>query len=164
MVTVRPFEPNESAALRRVRLAALLDTPSAFGSVHADELAYDEDHWIRRATASDESTTFAALDAAGAVIGLAGGYRPEGPGDVELVSMWTDPSARGQGVGRALVEGVIAWAEQTGAAKVSLWVTRGNDSAQGLYERCGFTVTGDVQPLPSDPCKDEIRMRLVVGR
>jgi ribosomal protein S18 acetylase RimI-like enzyme len=37
-------------------------------------------------------------------------------------------------------------------------VTHGNDRAQRFYERTGFTVTGDVQPLPSDPCKNEIRM------
>jgi hypothetical protein len=28
-----------------------------------------------------------------------------------------------------------------------------------LYEATGFRLTGDYQPLPSDPCKDELRMR-----
>jgi ribosomal protein S18 acetylase RimI-like enzyme len=35
---------------------------------------------------------------------------------------------------------------------------RGNDAAQQLYESMGFIVTGDHKPLPSDPCKDEVRM------
>jgi ribosomal protein S18 acetylase RimI-like enzyme len=43
---------------------------------------------------------------------------------------------------------------------VELWVTRGNDAAVHLYEAAGFSLTGDHQPLSSDPCKDELRMRL----
>lgn len=43
---------------------------------------------------------------------------------------------------------------------VELWVTRGNDAAVRLYETAGFRLTGGHQPLPSDPCKDELRMRL----
>jgi hypothetical protein len=41
-----------------------------------------------------------------------------------------------------------------------LWVTRGNEPAQRLYQSIGFRVTGEHQPLPSDPCKDEVRMVL----
>ena len=59
-----------------------------------------------------------------------------------------------------LVGAVLDWAAAAGARTVGLWVTRGNDRALRFYERAGFTVTGDVQPLPSDPCKDEIRMVL----
>jgi RimJ/RimL family protein N-acetyltransferase len=40
-----------------------------------------------------------------------------------------------------------------------LWVTESNAPARRLYERCGFTPTGDRQPLPSDPSLPEIRMR-----
>ena len=59
-------------------------------------------------------------------------------------------------IDRKLVDAVVEWA---GDDPVELWVTRGNDPAIALYERCGFSLTDEVQPLPSDPCKDEIRMR-----
>ena len=49
------------------------------------------------------------------------------------------------------------------AERVELWVTRGNDPARHLYESMGFVETGDHQPLPSDPCKDEIRMVLALS-
>ena len=55
---------------------------------------------------------------------------------------------------KALVAAVVEWAD----APVELWVTHGNDDAQRLYAAAGFTVTGDHQPLASDPCKDEVRM------
>jgi hypothetical protein len=43
---------------------------------------------------------------------------------------------------------------------VELWVTRGNVGAENLYRVMGFVETGDYQPLPSDPCKEELRMCL----
>ena len=79
---------------------------------------------------------------------------------VELVSMWVSPAHRRAGIAVELVTVVVGWALQTGMATVELWVTRGNHAAVRLYETAGFRLTGDHQPLPSDPCKDELRMRL----
>jgi GNAT superfamily N-acetyltransferase len=75
-----------------------------------------------------------------------------------IAVLWVAPTHRGTDVARDLVRAVLGWAAATGARTVALWVTRGNDRAQRFYERMGFIVSGDVQPLPSDPCKDEIRM------
>ena len=74
--------------------------------------------------------------------------------------MWTSPEVRRSGAGRLLVSAVVLWAADTQATSVGLWVTRGNEPAQRLYEAMGFRVTGDVQSLPSNPCADEIRMLL----
>ena len=67
---------------------------------------------------------------------------------------------RGRGVGERLVETVI---DHAAGGELLLWVTRGNDNAQRLYERCGFVVTTETQALPSDPCKEEVRMRRPAG-
>ena len=72
--------------------------------------------------------------------------------------MWVAPSHRGTGMANRLVDTVIAWAKEAGARRIGLWVTRDNDRARRLYERAGFSATGDVQPLPSDSGKEEIRM------
>jgi ribosomal protein S18 acetylase RimI-like enzyme len=61
-------------------------------------------------------------------------------------------------VGEALVAAVIDWAGQRNAASVHLWVTETNSHARALYERCGFTLTGERQPLPSDPSIGEVAM------
>ena len=95
------------------------------------------------------------------MVGIAGGYREEIQStEVHLVSMWTAPEVRRCGLGRLLVGAVIDWAADTAAASVGLWVTRGNAPAQLLYESMGFRETGEYQPLPSDPCADEVRMVL----
>jgi GNAT superfamily N-acetyltransferase len=154
---------GDAARLKKVRLAALRDAPSAFGSTHESEASRPEAAWVQRAVAgsngSDRATFFAQLDKE--VIGLVGGHREEPPSPiVELVSMWVAPRARGQGAGSLLVDAVTTWAIETNATCISLWVTRGNTPAERLYESKGFVATGELQPLPSDSSLDEARLRL----
>ena len=76
--------------------------------------------------------------------------------------MWVAPQARNRGVGAALVDAVTAWAIDTSATSVALWVTRGNTAAEMLYTSKGFVTTGEIQPLPSDSSRDEARMELAL--
>lgn len=161
-ITVRRIRPDEARTLKRTRLALLADSPSAFGSTLERELAFPDEVWAERATGSSAGVhraTFLAFDG-DTVVGIVGALRaPVASDTIELVSMWITPAARRSGLGRLLVDTVLAWAGDAGARSIELWVTRGNDAALHLYESTGFAVTGDHQPLPSDPCRDEIRMR-----
>jgi ribosomal protein S18 acetylase RimI-like enzyme len=162
-VSIRRITADDGPDLRAVRLAALADTPSAFGSTFVAEAARTDAEWSDRArwasTGVERITLLACQE--DRVVGIAGGYREEIQStDVHLVSMWTAPDVRRGGLGQRLVSAVIDWAGETGATSVGLWVTRGNTPAQLLYESMGFRETGEYQPLPSDPCADEIRMVL----
>jgi len=164
-VTVRRIRADEGPVLMTIRLAALLESPSAFGSAHAAEVDQPDDHWASRASRGAaglrSSVYFAIVDRS--VVGIVGGYRPDPVGSsIELVSMWVSPGQRGAGVAIELVEAVVGWAGETNATSVDLWVTRGNTAAVRLYQSAGFRETGEHQPLPSDPCKDEQRMRRVL--
>jgi GNAT superfamily N-acetyltransferase len=156
MILVREVAEDDWELVRDVRLAALSEAPSAFGSTHAREAAFTEEKW--RGRFSERSVTFFAHDEPdnGEPAGLAGVYVEDGAAD--LVSMWVRPSARGLGVGEALVEAAAAWAKSRDFGALYLWVTESNAPARRLYERCGFTLTGESQPLPSDPALPEIRM------
>lgn len=166
VVIVRRIQPTDAERLRTVRLAALSDAPSAFGSTYEREEAFTEDDWSERArggSAGPLRSTFLAEDGQ-EVVGIVGGYRPvDDDPTVELVSMWVAPTHRRQRLGHTLVERVCDWARTTDAKDVALWVTRGNDAAERLYRELGFRETGDVQPLPSDPCKDELRLMRSLG-
>jgi GNAT superfamily N-acetyltransferase len=162
-VAVCRVRPGDASVLKEVRLAALLDSPFAFGSTYAAEVSRTEEHWMHRAMLASTGCATALFLAwkDGRAVGIAGGYRPDPSiDDIELVSMWTAPDARRTGLGCLLVQAVIDWATEIGSSAVGLWVTRGNAPATALYESLGFRETGEYQPLPSDPCKDELRMEL----
>ena len=165
-VTVRRVRADEGPVLKAIRLAALLESPSAFGSTHAAEVDQPDDHWASRASlgaAGRHNAIYLAI-VDQSIIGIVGGYRPDPAGSsIELVSMWVSPAQRRAGIAAKLVEAVVGWASETKATSVDLWVTRGNDAAVRLYEAAGFRETDEHQPLPSDPCKDEQRMRRAIG-
>lgn len=58
--------------------------------------------------------------------------------EVHLLNVAVDPARRRQGIGRALVEDVLAYARAHDASKVLLEVRASNDAALRLYERLGF--------------------------
>jgi len=157
MAEVRRVREDDWRVMRDIRLDALREAPSAFGSTYAGEMLFTESDWRRRASGHG---FFAYLpDLGPRPMGLAGGFG-EGEGTAEMVSMWVRPEARGRGVGMAMVEAVVSWARARGMTRLGLWVTESNKPARRLYERCGFTLTGERQPLPSDPARAEIGMTL----
>jgi GNAT superfamily N-acetyltransferase len=151
------LKPDEWETYRAIRLAALRDAPSAFGSTLAEAERQTEATWRGRL---ETSPIFVArlpeLD--GVDAGLIGAYLERETETYELVSMWVRPEARGRGVSDALVQTVLDWVADAGADQVHLWVTESNQPARRLYERCGFSYTGERAPLPSDPTLSELGM------
>jgi ribosomal protein S18 acetylase RimI-like enzyme len=142
--------------MRDIRLEALREAPYAFGSTYAREGPFTRSQWQGRI--SNRAVTYLAyLPDLTEPAGIAGVYVADGEAD--LVSMWVRPAARGRKAGQALVEATASWAKSRGFGALFLWVTESNGAARRLYERCGFTETGERQPLPSDPALPEIRMR-----
>lgn len=157
MVLVREVTADDVEAFRDIRLEALRDAPEAFGSTFAREVAFAEADWQRRIARGGNFLGYLPEASVTEPAGLIGGYQ-EDPQLVELVSMYVRPRARGRGVGEALIATVIDWAATRNAASVHLWVTETNKPARLLYERCGFTLTGERQPLPSNPALGEVAM------
>jgi GNAT superfamily N-acetyltransferase len=158
MVTVREVTPEDWQVMRDTRLAALREAPSAFASTAEREAAYDEAKWRAWTQMSGTGVMyFAEVAGLAEPAGLAGVYLD---GDeAHVVAMWVRPAARGRKVGEALIEATAGWVRSRGFATLYLWVAAPNAPARKLYERCGFTDTGERQPLPSDPAIPEVKMR-----
>lgn len=152
---IRRLRPGDEDVLKEIRLRALAEDPSVFGSTLEREQRYTPDVWTSRVT-GESSATFVAED--GGPVGTATGILDDRPGTAQLVGMWVAPEARGKGVARLLVDTVAAWARDQGMHRVALWVTDPNAPARALYERTGFAHTGERQPLPSDPAIMEDRL------
>ncbi len=164
MLTLAPVTPAAALLYRDVRLRALRDDPSAFGSTYAVEAPLTDSDWRVRAAGwdGDRSVCYLALDGTLAC-GLAGGHLDaERPGVAHLVSVWVDPAHRGRGVAQRLVGAVVAWARGQGVRRLYLLVTTGNEAATGLYRRLGFVPTGHTGPHPHDPALTDTEMVLAL--
>ena len=154
---VRVLRGDDWAVLREIRLRALRDSPSAFGSTYTREAGFDETHWRTRLETDSSVSVLAELD--GAPVGMAGGF-PDLPGLLHVVAMWVDPAARGRGIGPALLRAVEHWAHERGLG-LHLDVNTANATARRSYERYGFRATGETRPLREG--SDEVVERMLLA-
>jgi GNAT superfamily N-acetyltransferase len=138
--TLHVPDPDDWQRWRAIRLRSLQQNPDAFGSTLERELTHTEADW--RSRLAEGASVIAALD--GRDVGLGAGFSDE-PGWLMVVAMWTDPVARGHGVGRAVLDHVVGVARDRGL-RPHLWVVEGN-RAQRLYEVAGFVADGRREPL-----------------
>jgi ribosomal protein S18 acetylase RimI-like enzyme len=96
--------------------------------------------------------------------GIAGSFLDENdPTRAQLISMWTAPTHRQQGIGRLLVNEVLKWARWRKARSLLLMVTSINEPAMLFYERLGFTRTGRTEPYPNDSAVIEYEMSMPIA-
>ncbi len=161
MTELRATGPDDWQQLRDIRLDALREAPHAFASTYDREVAYPDQTWRERSAAGNHTLAYLP-DIGEQPAGLVAWIELV-PGELELVAMWVRPQARGRQVGSALVQAIIEVARARTVPRVHLWVTETNKAARRLYERCGFTLTGERQPLPSDPERTELAMARTVN-
>ena len=143
MTDVRVLGPDDWRSWREIRLEALLESPDAFGSTHAREVAMTEDDWRARLEQGDSVSVLAEED--GRPVGMAAGF-PDRPGYLHVVAMWVAPAARGRGVAHAVLRCIEDWAAARGL-DLHLDVNTRNTAARHSYERYGFVGTGATRPL-----------------
>lgn len=148
-ITTKTLSIDEWPEWRTLRLEALADAPEAFGSGLSDWIDATDDRW--RSRVRDVPLNVVAIDASEPV-GQVSAMNDGLPAAVELISMWVASKARGAGVGDALIDAVVSWAEDQGASSIELSVKASNLTARRMYERNHFRVDGNAEG------DDEIRM------
>ena len=138
-ISVRRISTDDGPLLRELRLRSIADAPEAFGQPIEEARGRPDAEWHRSARHSShgDSRTWLLAELDGQTAGLVQG-RKRRPATLLLFSMWVDPRARRHGVGRALVEGLEAWARGWDADETLLWVYGRNLSAREFYRRLGF--------------------------
>jgi putative acetyltransferase len=98
----------------------------------------------------DETITLFSVRVDGELLGV-GALKEVEPGHVELKAMHTAPAARRRGVGRALVDHLVAVAADRGARRVSLETGVGEAfaPARSLYAAAGFVASGPFGSYPA---------------
>lgn len=67
-----------------------------------------------------------------------------------MYALYVRPERIGTGVGRALMDALLARAESDGRASLLLWVLRENGRARRFYEKAGFAPDGAEEPFEVD--------------
>lgn len=146
---VRKTEAKDWTLLKQVRLAALIDTPTAFGVSYETAAKYTDEQWQERASApAGPEFWLAFVD--GKSVGMIGGGVSR-TNCYNLIGMWVEPSMRGSGIASSLVEAVKSRALQKGYDQIFLDVSPDNERAASFYLKQGFVFIDEHEPLASYP-------------
>ncbi len=98
--------------------------------------------YIRQRITNDESVIFIAQKSTGEIVGFTQLYKSfcsvELKELIYLYDLFVEPSVRRMGVAKALMETAKTYAEECGAARLTLDTGITNASAQNLYEALGY--------------------------
>lgn len=161
-ITLKRTTRDDWQRLRALRLAALRDTPIAFGQTVDNALRMSEEEWRAYAGRGEEpGRTFivAVDDTSGDFVGMMGGALDRGGGAPFLVGVFVLPSHRGGqlGVTDRLLESIEEWARGFGNL-IQLDVHEDNARARRYYASRGFVETGRAMPYPLDRTRLELNM------
>jgi GNAT superfamily N-acetyltransferase len=144
------LQPSDAARYRELMLQAYELAADAFTSTAEERAQEPESFWVKRISDPfDLSVVLGAFDDDVLVgtVALEFSARPRTQHKALVIGMYTTPSARGKGVGRALLKAIIEHARTRKCLlMLILTVTEGNEPAVKLYRSVGFETFG-VEPM-----------------
>ena len=142
---IRRLAAEDVNAYRVLRLDALRESPTSFGSAYEDEEPRPLADWVTFMAGSEERVFYGAFSE-GELVGSVGIEREGGRKERHRAfvrGMYVHAKHRGSGLGRQLLvaalEHAAGWA---GLEQVTLAVTSGNTAAVALYRSAGFIEYG----------------------
>lgn len=147
-VEIRPLGPGDAAAFRALRLCGLQECPEAFGSTYEEDARLPLDVVAERLKAAPPPAARVVLGAfeGDRLIGIVGCVQEakvKARHKAVVWGMYVSPEARGRGVGRRLLERVIAEARGwAGVERLTLTVVERAHAARELYLAAGFQAFG----------------------
>ncbi len=144
MIAIRRAEPGDAHAL--VELASEVGSEAGawlLSSSGARRGLADERRYLRATRRHPDAAVYVAADG-DRVVGRLSLARDLHPASVHVadLGLMVASSHRRRGVGRALLEQAVAWAESAGVSKLELHVFPWNEPAIALYESFGFVTEG----------------------
>lgn len=146
---IRLTQATDWRLLKQVRLAALLDTPTAFGVSYQTAADYTDEQWKDRASSAAGTEFWLAIEH-DKPLGMIGGGVSQ-TNRYNLIGMWVEPAARGSGLATRLVEAVKSRATGKGHDRVFLDVSPDNARAANFYLKQGFSFMDEWEQLVSHP-------------
>ncbi|MCF7760303.1 MAG: GNAT family N-acetyltransferase [Cephaloticoccus sp.] len=145
MVPIRPLLPADASAYRELRLLALQESPTAFGSSYEQESVQPPEFFAGRIANTVDRLVLGAFGGDD-LVGVVAFMRDSGVKTRHkgvIWGMYVHPDWRGKGIGRKLMLEILDRCEQMpDLRRVRLSVTGNNVAARKLYESLGFILYG----------------------
>ncbi len=144
---IRQLNPDDAAAYQPLRLEGLRESPTAFSSSYAAESARTPaDIAARLQTTADATVSVFGMFADERLVGIAALVRTTSEKlahNADVCGMYVTPAFRRRGVGRALLDTLIAHARTFAHLRnLKLSVNASNTAAIALYQSRGFILYG----------------------
>jgi ribosomal protein S18 acetylase RimI-like enzyme len=142
----------------------------AFTSTAEERAAEPDAFWVKRiADPTGMSVAFGAFEGSDLVgtIAVEFSAKPKTRHKALIIGMYVSPATRGTGVGRALLDAALKYAQgREGVLRLNLTVTEGNEPAVNLYQSVGFESFGVEQMAILTPAgfRAKVHMARAVGR
>jgi ribosomal protein S18 acetylase RimI-like enzyme len=146
---IRRTTEEDWETLKAMRLASLIDAPTAFGLTQATAAAYSEAQWRDRAAGRTKGEYLLAF-VDGEAAGMIGGFVSEAL-EFNLIGMWVKPACRGTALAASLVDSIKMRAAAQGHDRVVLDVSPENSRAAAFYRKQGFSFLPEWEALESHP-------------
>jgi RimJ/RimL family protein N-acetyltransferase len=126
------------------RFAARLFTENPVGVFKRTIPTLDEEREFIRTFTEPERSVLIAAEEDGEVIGLVSLLARQHPQEAHVgeLGISVDAESRSRGIGTALIEALLEWAEAHGVTRVEVQAFGRNERAIALYERLGFVREG----------------------
>ena len=156
---ISPIRQSDWKEFRDIRLAALQESPYAFGGTFEEESTLKDEEWMNLARfyEEDEGTLFLICYEGLDPVAIAGGYKnKKKEGVTQIYSVWLRPDIRGSEVASLLMKRIHDWSETEGRLILEGYVTENNERARAFYRKCGFRETDERIKLRWDNSIEEI--------
>ena len=153
MIHVRDFRPEDGPAFKALNLAWI----EPMFSLEPSDLAQLDDPQNNIIDRGGRVLIACLDDEPVGTAGLAVGHKP---GVLELIKMSARTDLRGQGIGKALMDGSIAAAREMGARQIWLESNRKLEAALGLYRAAGFRELGEAELADTPYSRCDVQMVL----
>jgi len=164
-IVIRRAKLADAAALV-AHLRALASEPDISIPLALDEIAGVDDERERLETFEDNPRAILLVAVRGKELLGELSLRAISPrravSHVATLGMSVRADARGQGIGRALLDAALEWAPTAGLSRIELYVYARNAPAIALYEQAGFQLEGRRRNFIR--CGDEFLDDLVMAR
>lgn len=134
--------------------------------VELERTIFPDDAWSPEMLAEGFSSPFGhyvVVEKDGAIIAYAGAYHLPGDDVADIHTIAVTASARGNGLGAELFDGLVAWCRGDGAQRILLEVRADNLVAQNLYQSRGFQTIAVREQYYQPAGVDAFVMEKVVG-